>query len=130
MKVLLRKYMSLIGIGSARIDLQLPKYTFQAGETVIGCFYIEGGTVDQQINRIECDLVMTDTLSKKETVINTATILSSAVVKPQERNQRKFTFRIPPSLQASSETVRFQFKTRLFFDEGMESKDQDIISVL
>jgi sporulation-control protein len=128
--LLLRKYMSLIGIGSAKIDLQLPKYDFQAGETVKGCFFIEGGTVDQQINRIECDLVMADRLLKKETVIDTATILSSAVAKAQDRSKRDFTFRIPQSLPASSGTVYFQFKTRLFFDEGIESKDQDIITVL
>ena len=72
--LILRKYMSMLGIGSAKIDLQLPKHEYTPGENVTGTFHIEGGTIEQQIRRIECDLVMT-TSEETEEVIGTSTIL-------------------------------------------------------
>ena len=47
--LILRKYMSMLGIGSAKIDLQLPKLQYTPGENVSGIFLIEGGTIEQQI---------------------------------------------------------------------------------
>lgn len=128
-ELLLRKYMSLIGIGAAKIDLQLTKHNYQAGETVGGVFLIEGGTIDQKINRIECELVMIDKLFKKEKIMDSIVILTSTVVPPQERSERRFSFKLPESLPNSTETVHYQFKTKLFFNEGVESKDQDVISI-
>jgi sporulation-control protein len=128
-KLILRKYMSLIGIGSAKIDLQLPKKDYKAGESVKGQFIIEGGTIDQQLNRIECDLVRIDKLLKNEKVIGSATVLTSTVVAAEERSERDFMFKLPEDLPASTETVLYQFKTRLTFNEGVESRDQDVITV-
>ncbi|MEK3646088.1 sporulation protein [Aeribacillus sp. FSL M8-0235] len=40
--MLLRKYMSKIGIGSATVDLVLDKETYSPGEKVTGTLYIKG----------------------------------------------------------------------------------------
>jgi sporulation-control protein len=127
--LILRKYMSLIGIGSAKVDLQLSKNEYKPGEAVKGLFKMEGGTVDQQLNRIECDLVRIDKLLKNEKVIGSATVLTSTVIAAEEKSEKEFIFKLPEDLPASTETVLYQFKTRLTFNEGVESRDQDVITV-
>ncbi|MGM0844725.1 MAG: sporulation protein [Bacillota bacterium] len=125
----LRKYMSLLGMGAARIDLKLPKSDYRPGETVKGIFFIAGGRIEQRINRIECDLVRIDRLQKKESLVDSATILTSTIINAQEESEKNFTFKIPEDLPNSTESIIYQFKTRLLFNEGAESKDQDIITV-
>jgi sporulation-control protein len=129
-ELILRKYMSLIGIGAAKIDLQFPEKEYKAGETIKGLFLIEGGTIEQKLNRIDCDLVKIDKLFKKEQVIRSATVLTSTIIEAQEKSERDFVFKLPDDLEASSESVLYQFKTRLTFNEGVESRDQDFVRVL
>jgi sporulation-control protein len=128
--MLLRKYMSLLGVGSAMIDLILPKETYRRGEHIKGHFYIKGGTIEQQLKRIDCDLIMLDQSTGLKKVIDTATILSSKLINSEESNNVSFTFKLPETIPPSSEEISYRFKTRLTFNEGVESKDQDIIQVI
>jgi sporulation-control protein len=128
--MILRKYMSLLGVGSATIDLILPKETYHHGEFIEGIFMIKGGTVDQQIKRIECDLVMTDLTNGNEKVIDTTTILTSKLIQSEESDQLTFTFKLADYIPISTEERSYRFKTRLTFNEGVESKDQDIIQII
>ncbi len=127
--MILRKYMSMLGIGSAKIDLQLPKHEYTPGENVTGTFLIEGGTIEQQIKRIECDLVMTTPFSEKEEVIGTSTILSTKVIESEETNRMDFNFQLPEDIPCSAPERTFQFKTRLIFNEGVKSADLDQIII-
>ena len=63
--MLLRKYMSLLGVGSAQIDLILEKDILKPGDSVNGHFLIKGGTIDQQLKQIDCHLVMKDEMTHK-----------------------------------------------------------------
>lgn len=128
--MILRKYMSLMGIGSASIDLILPKDSYFPGEYINGFFWIKGGTIEQQIKRIDCDLIMMDVSTGKEKVIDTSTILTSKRIHSDESNQLSFTFKLAEDLPISSEERSYRFKTRLTFDKGVESKDQDIIRII
>ncbi|MGM0875587.1 MAG: sporulation protein [Bacillota bacterium] len=128
--MLLRKYMSLLGVGAAIIDLILPKETYRRGELINGHFYIKGGTIEQQLNRIDCDLVMMDQSTGQEKVIDTATILSSKLISSEESNNVSFTFKLPETIPVSTEKISYRFKTRLTFNEGVDSRDQDIIQVI
>ncbi|KKI89905.1 sporulation protein [Bacillus sp. SA1-12] len=128
--MLLRKYMSLLGVGSAIIDLILPKETYRRGELINGHFYIKGGTIEQQLKRIDCDLVMLNQTTGQEKVIDTATVLSSKLINSDESNSVSFTFKLPETIPISSEKISYRFKTRLTFNEGIESKDQDMIQVI
>jgi sporulation-control protein len=127
--MLLRKYMSLLGIGSATIDLILPKDSYYPGEFINGCFLIKGGTVNQNIRRIECDLVMKDLVTNNEKVIDTVTVLSSKQIESGSTSELSFTFKLAEYLPISSDIRSYRFKTRLTFDEGVESKDQDTIQI-
>lgn len=128
--MILRKYMSMLGIGSAKIDLQLPKHEYAPGENVSGTFLIEGGTIEQQIKRIECDLVMTTLTDETEEVIDSATILTSQTIESEETNRMEFNFQLPKDIPASTPERTFQFKTRLIFNEGVKSADLDKITII
>ncbi|NMH70010.1 sporulation protein [Bacillus sp. RO3] len=122
--------MSLIGVGSAKIDLVLPKNSFKLGELLHGYFFLEGGIIEQKLKRVECDLVMLDNNGKKEKIIDSTTVLKSDSIKAEERNKLAFTYRIPETLPYSNENgVRYLFKTKLTFDQGVESYDEDYISI-
>lgn len=122
--------MSLLGIGSARIDLTLPKKSYRAGEYIKGYYLIRGGTIDQKAKRIDCDLVMMEPSMGLEKIISSTTILTSRLIHSGEECKISFTFKIPYSIKASPEGVYFHFKTKLTFNEGVASIDQDIIQVI
>ena len=128
--MLLRKYMSLLGVGSAVIDLILPKDTYKRGDLINGFFHLKGGTIEQQLKRIDSDLVLIDRNTDIEKVIDTATILSSKLINPEEDSKVSFTFKLPEDIPASTDSISYRFKTRLTFNEGVESKDQDVIQVI
>ncbi|HZH58582.1 MAG TPA: sporulation protein [Metabacillus sp.] len=128
--MLLRKYMSLLGVGSAVIDLILSKDTYRRGELINGYFHLKGGTIEQQLKRIDSDLVLIDKATNTEKVIDTATILSSKLINPEEDSKVTFTFKLPENIPVSTDSISYRFKTRLTFNEGVESKDQDLIQII
>lgn len=128
--MLLRKYMSLVGIGSAQIDLILEKGTYEPSETVRGTFHIKGGTIEQKLKRIECDLVRVDPSLELEEVIHTATILTSSTIEANAGNQIPFTFTLPKDIRPSTENRIYRFTTRLHFTQGVASVDQDAIHIV
>jgi sporulation-control protein len=122
--------MSLLGVGSARIDLILPKETYSPGENIIGYFKIIGGTVEQQINRIDSDLVLIDKIKGTEQVIDSTTILTKRLINSTEENEFSFTFKLPNDVPVSSDEKSYRFHTKLTFTKGIESRDQDIIRIV
>ncbi|TKC14728.1 sporulation protein [Robertmurraya kyonggiensis] len=126
--MLLRKFMSLVGIGSAKIDLILEKETYTPGEQITGYFLLKGGLIDQQLKRIDCDLVKVE--NGTEHIVDSTSILTSRSLESEASNKIPFSFILPTSLQISTEDISYRFKTRLTFTEGVESLDQDIIQIV
>jgi len=121
--------MSLLGVGSARIDLILPKETYSPGESVKGYFNIIGGTIEQQINRIDSDLVFINQTKGTEKVIDFTTILTKKRINSTEESEFQFTFRLPSYVPVSSDEISYRFHTKLTFNNGVESIDQDSITI-
>ncbi|QED49573.1 sporulation protein [Cytobacillus dafuensis] len=128
--MILRKYMALLGIGSAKIDLILEKETYKPGELVKGYFLIKGGTILQELKRIDCDLVINDGAEENEKIVESITILTTKSIQSEAINKIPFTFPLPNSAQVSTGTLSYRFKTRLAFKKGVESYDQDAIRIL
>lgn len=122
--------MSLLGVGAAQIDLVLPKISYKRGEHINGHFLIKGGTIEQLIKRIECDLVKVDQLTNAETIVDSSTILTSTKIETEQLNKVEFKFRIPENLEPSSKYFSYRFKTNLNFDKGADSKDSDMIQII
>ncbi|MCL6572286.1 MAG: sporulation protein [Bacillus sp. (in: Bacteria)] len=128
--MILRKYLSLLGIGSAKINLILPNGPYRPGDSVHGYFLINGGTIEQQIKQIDCDLVLINKSEGSENVIISTTILMSAWIDSQETNKVAFTFHLPDPVPSSSKEISYLFKTKLTFNKGIESFDQDNIKII
>ena len=122
--------MALIGIGSAKIDLILQKEMYKPGEYVYGSFSIKGGTIEQKLKRIDCHLVLTDKAAGIEKVIGTTTILSSTQIETEEVHNLSFAFHLPASIPFSTDELSYHFQTKLIFDEGVTSQDQDVIQII
>ncbi|WP_409304215.1 sporulation protein [Peribacillus sp. SCS-155] len=128
--MILRKYMSLLGIGSANIDLVLPKEMYKPGESVQGSLVIKGGIIEQQLKRIDCEFIMNDKASGKEQVIDAKTILTTRRIQAEESKEISFGFTLPDFVRESTESISYYFKTRLTFNEGIHSRDQDVIYIV
>lgn len=128
--MILRKYMALLGVGSAKIDLILEKDIFNPGEQVKGYFLIKGGTTLQQLKRIDCDLIKIDEETKQEDVVDSITILTTESIASATDNKIPLTFRLPLTVPSTSSNCSYRFKTKLSFKQGIESLDQDIIKII
>lgn len=128
--MMLRKYMSLMGIGSAQVDLIINKNIYRQAETVEGHFNLIGGTVEQKIKRIECDLIKMNPVTEAEEVIDSVTILTAQQIESGEHSQIEFQFMLPKSIEYTSQTVSYHFKTKLIFNEGVKSLDHDPIFIV
>lgn len=122
--------MSLLGIGSAKIDLVLEKEEYVPGECVTGHFLINGGTSEQKLKRIECDLISVNSKDDLESIIETSTILTSKKIQCEEVNKIPFKFHLPETLPQSESQLSYKFKTNLIFHEGIKKVDLDGIKVL
>ncbi|MED3691680.1 sporulation protein [Peribacillus butanolivorans] len=127
--MILRKSLLLLGIGSAQIDLILPKNTYKSDELISGYFLIKGGTQEQRIRRIECDLIMDTHSTGMEDILKTSTILSSSEIDSGESNEIPFNFRLPTLKEPYKRGVSYRLKTRLILDKGIIGKDDDWIFI-
>lgn len=128
--MLFRKYLSRLGIGSAEVDLILSKETYELGEELEGYFLIKGGTIEQNVQQIECDLVMTKYPNLVEEIIETKTILVPRPIHPGESVKLSFSFTIPVTIPITEKDITYRFKTKLVFVEGgVESRDVDAIQI-
>ncbi|MBD8069740.1 sporulation protein [Bacillus sp. PS06] len=122
--------MSLLGIGSAKIDLVLSKESYTSGEHIKGYFYLKGGIIEQQLKRIECDFVRIRETVEEEAILDSTTILTSTFIQSEESNEIPFSFKLPSELLPSDSEITYRFKTRLHFKEGVKSIDQDLIQIV
>ncbi len=127
--MLLRRYMSLLGIGSAKVDLIIDKIKYKPNEVVTGYFQIYGGTIEQQIKQIECELVQTNRKLENETIIETIAIHLPQQIEPLETSKLRFRFQLPNCIKNTNNEVVYHFKTKLIFDEGVKSLDHDYIII-
>ncbi|MCA0987580.1 sporulation protein [Guptibacillus algicola] len=121
--------MCLLGIGAAKIDLILEKLTFKRGELVVGSFEIIGGTIEQRIKRVECDLLYIDHAKKTSRVVDSVTILTVKDIRKEQKVTIPFSFRIPETIPEPQKRTSYKFTTRLVFSEGAKSVDQDQIAI-
>ncbi|WP_260471999.1 sporulation protein [Bacillus sp. HMF5848] len=127
---MLWNYMSFSKIGTARVDLILPKDTYSPGDIIKGYYFIVGGARKQQVNRIESDFILFNQTEGTKKVIDFTTILTSKMITSAEENTFPFAFKIPFDIPFSSNDVSYYFHTRIAFHKGIESKDQDSIIIV
>ncbi|NMD69856.1 sporulation protein [Bacillus sp. DNRA2] len=128
--MMLRKYMSLMGIGSAQVDLIINKNKYRRAEIVKGHINLIGGTVEQKMKRIECDLIKMNPITEVSEVVDSITILAAQQIESGELSKIEFQFTLPETIEKTSSSVSYHFKTKLIFDEGVKSLDHDPIFLM
>lgn len=126
-----KKMMAKIGIGSAKVDLVLHGNEFALGEKIEGELVIEGGAVEQSINKIEVDFVLSVCTKKQEykQVVTRIPVANSFIIKSSEKRVLPFHFELPEDLLVSSQMITYSFVTNLDIAAGMDKLDHDNIRV-
>ncbi|MTH51957.1 sporulation protein [Bacillus mangrovi] len=126
-KMLLRKWMSRLGIGAAKIDLVLDHDQYKQGDVIIGRYDIYGGTIEQKLKRIESDLVQT--IDGEDRPILNNCIYTASTVLAEENRAISFKCRLPADLPVSDSDTAYKFVTKLVFESGTDSLDHDEIKI-
>ena len=125
-----KKCLHLLKIGSTNVDLVLDAYEFKSGELVTGYFVIKGGKLNQKIKRLECDLILKDTITKKKQGIESATtILMTKTIHSSEVTKIPFKYIIPTELQSTSNDFTYFFQTKIIFHDNLTDIDYDEIKI-
>ncbi|WP_042347531.1 sporulation protein [Bacillus massiliigorillae] len=125
-----KKCLHLLKIGSTNVDLVLDAYEYKSGELVTGYFEIKGGKLNQKIKRLECDLILKDTNTKKKQGIESATtILMTKTINSSEVTKIPFKYIIPTELQSTSKDFIYLFQTKIIFHDNLRDMDYDEIKI-
>lgn len=126
-----KKLMAKIGVGSAKIDFVLSKQEYELGGLVEGEFRIEGGAVEQEINKVGVDFNLKMNVKGQELshVIASIPVSSSFIIRANEKKTLPFTYMLPNNLLISRGPVSYSFATRLDIAGGVDHLDQDSITV-
>lgn len=129
---MLKKLLSKLGVGAAKVDLVLHHPHVRLGEKLEGEFFIEGGTVEQHIRKLEVELqliVHADGKAYRRTAA-VIPVSSSFTIRPGERKALPFSYVLPLHLPITRPHVRYAFVTRLDIADGVDAFDQDVIDIL
>ena len=96
-----KKLAAKMGAGAASVDAVLSNPTVRPGEQVTGIVHVEGGDVEQEINRITVALETVVEVETDDSEFNstqrfaTQPITGGMMVRPNERQQFPFTLQVP-----------------------------------
>lgn len=129
---MLKNFLAKLGVGAAKIDLVLNKSHFELGEMVEGQFNIQGGAVEQHINRIDADLEIQIRVKDRIISHNVATIPISPAftIQPNEKKVLPFHYPLAIDMPISRGGVSYTFITRLDIAAGLDGSDSDKISIV
>ncbi|PGA93023.1 sporulation protein [Bacillus wiedmannii] len=122
-----KKILAKFGKGAATVDLRFKKPSYSAGETLHGEAWIEGGQVEQKMNSLTADFMMSVVTKQGSVTRKVATIPlnGSYNILPEESKVISFSYDIPRDLPVSRGGVSYYFDTHLDIEGGVDRKDFD-----
>lgn len=127
-----KKFMAKIGVGAAKVDLVLDRQHIELGDLVEGHFRVQGGAVEQKINKISADLVIQ--VKAKDRYISQAIasipVSSGFTIGVNEEKVLPFSYRLPQDLLISRSGVSYTFQSKLDIAGGVDGSDHDAVKVL
>lgn len=130
------KMLASLGIGGARVDTRLDNATLRAGEELRGVVHIQGGHVEQRVDRISLHLMVqylqqdNDRLSALNTVFRKWQISQPFTLQPGEKKELPFALRLPPGTPTTLGGAPVWLKTGLDIDNAINPEDSDRVQVL
>ncbi|MFP7495232.1 sporulation protein [Terribacillus saccharophilus] len=128
---MLKKCLEMMQRRAPSIKLELNQASYHAGEKIEGHFQLLGGWKVQDLNRLDCDLVIKNSATDK--IVNIKNVLSiymTKQLKSNERIQKPFKFRLPEELEPSSGTLVYELQTKLTFANEKCAKDDRQVKIL
>jgi sporulation-control protein len=129
---MLKKLLSKLGVGAAKVDLVLHHPHVRLGEKLEGEFFIEGGTVEQRIRKLEVELQLIVQANEKayRRTVAVIPVSPSFTIQPGERKVLPFSYVLPLHLPITRPSVHYTFVTRLDIADGVDAFDKDAIRIL
>lgn len=129
--------MAGLGIGSAKVDLILPKETFRSGEGFTGKLIIASGDLEQEIDHIYLNLIIEYQVEVKDQkqyqskVLDTKAITGKLVLTPESANHElTFSYQIPSGIPMSTNKCKYRFQLGLDIKNAIDPKDIEHIRIL
>ncbi|BAC14907.1 sporulation control protein [Oceanobacillus iheyensis HTE831] len=130
------KMLSSIGIGSTKLDTQLDKEIYMAGETVTGKILVTGGKVEQEIDQIYLS-VNTKYIKESDDdkryhvnlIIDKFKIAESFTIQPGEAKEIPFNFDLSPQTPLTVRDKNVWIDTGLDIKKAVDPGDIDYIQV-
>jgi sporulation-control protein len=129
---MLKKIMARFGVGGAGVNLVLDKQQYQIGEIIRGKVIVEGGSVDQEINSLDIDIMLKFNVKGKEfsKVIQTVNVCRNIYAKAKSTVQFPFEHFLLPDYPVSKGSVMYYLVTRLDIARAADAGDTDNLIVL
>lgn len=130
-----KKFLASVGVGAVKIDTQLEKDQFTAGETVNGKVVLRGGDVEQQIDAIHIFLMTeairesNDTKVREKVALKKYPIASKLSIQPKEEKEIPFTIQLPLDAPASLGRLPIWFETGADIPMALDPEDRDPIKL-
>jgi sporulation-control protein len=131
-----QKFLASIGIGSAKVDTILNTPQVRPGEKLEGEVHVQGGNVDQFVERINLFLTakyykeVDDTTYILDAVLLNHQVSGSFTIAPKEKKVIPFQFTVPYHTPISFGKGQVFLKTGLDIENAVDPKDLDPIKVL
>lgn len=141
----LSKALSKVGIGAAKVDAVLDNSSLCPGEMMTGVINIEGGKVEQQINKLDLDVYcnyfveeeieddegeIEESVTEHHCKINSWKIEESFTIGAGESKQIPFEFQLSHQAPISVGHSTTFLKTNLDIDFALDKSDKDYIQVV
>lgn len=131
-----KKLMASIGIGSAKVNLEVVNPRVELGGTIEGVVHIKGGSLEQEVEKIYINLVLAsvhgsgDETKHINRTISTVTVADKMILQPEQEASIPVQFRIPLDMPISRGRTQYYLLTGLDIEQAIDPKDNDPITVL
>lgn len=127
----MKRILSRVGIGSARVDTVLPKTTLTAGESVEAEVHVEGGSTEQEVDAIYFALLTrykTDD-STRTGVIDKFQVADPFTVGPDDERTFPITIDVPIDTPVTVGRTNVWLETGLDIDWAVDPDDKDPVQI-
>ncbi|MBM7702879.1 sporulation protein [Metabacillus iocasae] len=129
---MLKKFLAKLGKGAATVDLQFQPRSYAVGDTIQGEVLLQGGQVDQKINKLSVHFMMKVQAPNGHSAVRQVEVISLTdawTITTGEKKVIPFTYTIPTTLPLSRGSVSYYFDTQLDIEGGVDRTDVDFIQV-
>lgn len=131
-----KKMLATVGIGAAKVDLQIDNEQVAAGDIVSGVVFIQGGRVSQEVDDVYA-FVKTQYIQERdnnqkslvEATIGKYLLASKFTVEAEQTYEFPVSFRLPESTPVTAKRTPVWIQTGLDIKEAVDPKDEDRLEV-